>query len=855
LAILFEKYIQPLVDPKLVDEAHESLMRRKKVRQHLLAKRGWDDTAITRFKLGWHHEGRRLTIPVMNMAGMVVDFRRYDALGLRKKEPKLLQWDKAQAGLFYPLWNEEDPFKENEVFILEGEPDVILARQEGLNAVTITGGCDVLGAVPYDVLTMFEGKHVVICLDNDTAGEKASQKLAKRMAAVEVASIRVLNVPRGNDFTDYIVEEGGTVEQLLKHVRTTPYSVRPITRKITDLALSETSRPEYVGKPVQTKILASGKGDTPYIVPKRVEFRCQPENGYCAVCPCADSGKSDYFIHADDPHFLSWLLTPTAKQQDLVKASIGISCRTQMSLTFLEQQTVELITLIPALQNKDLTEETVSKYVNRTGYYVGHGLETNRHFVIQAIPQPHPKSKESVLVIKDAQGAKDSFETFELAESEVEELKKVFNSSDPWKTMKRIANVLSRNHTKILGRADVHVAVDLCFHSPLAFEFDGAAIPKGSLELLLLGDTRTGKGSIAEGLVRLYDLGTVVSGENSSFMGLVGGVTKLGGHFTLQWGAFPLNHGRLVVVDEVSGLDEVLGKLSRVRSEGIAEINKAGIHSKTNANTRIIWIANPRKGREIADFGTGVEAILNLVRTQEDVARFDLVVIVSKDEVDAVDINKRAKEPIETRYTPEILRKLVLWAWSRKASQVHFTNAAVTYILNRSVELADKYSAAIPLVQGENIRFKLAKMAAAVAGRVFSSPDGVRLVVREEHAKIATRLLQWFYDKDVCGYNKFSSARQSKDKLVNIKAIDEIFEMFPESWSDVVDGLIEAREITVRDFQDWFDIERIVADKFVGTLVRCHALRKAARGGFYVKRHGFIKYLNSMQQKGLPSSR
>ncbi len=854
LAKLFAKYIQPLVDPEVVSANHKALRSRRKIRQHLLARRGWTDATIDRFTLGWNHEERRVGIPVFNIGGMALDYRRYDALRQNKDAPKMLQWTDAPSALIYPLCLNENPFTEEEIFILEGEPDVILARQEGLNALTFTGGCDVLGSLSYEKLGVFDRKNVVICFDNDRAGKAAADSLARRLVAVEINSLKILYVPDGNDITDYYVEHGGTTSDFLQFVRQTPWAIRPATRKIIEVPLSETSRPDLVHKPVSCKVLASGKGQAPLVLPKRIEYRCSPsDSGYCATCPCRDNGKAEFFVLGDDPAFLQWLYTPAHKQQDLIRQSLGINCRVPMVLHSLEQQTVEKLTLIPALQNKDLTEETVSRYCHRQGYYIGHGIETNKHFDIRATPQAHPKTKESVLVIREAVGAKDSFEDFKLSKKEINGFKRLFDRP-AWDSIKAISHALACNHTKIRGRPDLHVAVDLCFHSALSFTFDGTSIPKGSLELLLLGDTRTGKGTIAEGLVRLYDLGTVVSGENASFMGLVGGLSKLDGAFSLQWGAFPLNHGRLVVVDEVSGLDEILGQLSRVRSEGLAEINKGGIHSRTNANTRIVWIANPRKGRDIADFGTGVEAVLDLTKTQEDTARFDLVCLVGKNEVAAVHINQAARKPIKTPYLPSRLRKLVLWTWSRKPSQIEFTQECVKAILRNSIFLAEKYSSAIPLVQGENIRFKLAKMAAAIGGRVFSTPDGIRLVVKKEHAILAVKLMQWFYDKPVCAYDKFSSARMSKDKMINEVEVDAIFEMFPATWSDVIDGILESSEISMKDFQDWLGVDRTVADQMVGTLVRCHCLRKR-RGGFYSKRPGFIQYLNNLQEKGLPSAR
>ena len=513
-----------------------------------------------------------------------------------------------------------------------------------------------------------------------------------------------------------------------------------------------------------------------------------------------------------------------------------------------EWQNLEQVTLIPALSNSKQADE--GGYSVRRGYYIGHGIESNNNYEITAIPTVHPRTKDSVLLIEKAVGTYDSVSQFKLTEEDIINLKQLF-CDDPATIIKDVAKMMAHNHTHIYGRWDVHAAVDLVFHSIRDFTFADVQLPKGSMELLLFGDTRCGKGQIAEGLTRFYDLGQVISGENASFMGLCGGAQKAGDNFQLSWGAIPINHGRLVVIDEFSGLDaSVLGRLSRVRSEGIAEINKGGINTRTRANARLIWIANPNKGREVSSYANGVSAIMELVGTNEDVARFDLAVVVQKGEVDIETINQLHSSGITSKYTQEALRKVVLWAWSRRPEHIVFTRQATEYILQAANMLAALYSATIPLIQGENARFKVAKIAAAIAARCFATEDGTFLRVTERHAALAVSLIQRFYSKPSMGYRQFSDIELGTKTLTDVHLLDEFFKMWPEHIRrQLCDGLLQADKFGVREIQDWCDVDASVAKKFAGTFVRCQATRQLV-GGLYIKKSAFITYLKRMKKDG-----
>src|SRR5690606_2237233 len=206
--------------------------------------------------------------------------------------------------------------------------------------------------------------------------------------------------------------------------------------------------------------------------------------------------------------------------------------------------------------------------------------------------------------------------------------------------------------------------------------------------------------------------------------------------------------GRLFVIDEASGLEqEDIAKMSGIRSSGIAEVTK--IHTeKTQARTRLIWLSNPRNGQDLSSFSYGVQAIQHLIGKAEDIARFDFMITASRDEVPIDEINKRIdpEAKVPHKYTSELCKLLVLWAWSRKPEDIIFSEEAIDLCLKYAIAQGKKYSSKIPLVEGANQRIKLAKLAVATACRVFSTDEtGEKVLVNAEHVEFAYNFLESIY--------------------------------------------------------------------------------------------------------------
>lgn len=416
--------------------------------------------------------------------------------------------------------------------------------------------------------------------------------------------------------------------------------------------------------------------------------------------------------------------------------------------------------------------------------------------------------------------------------------------------LEAMADWQSRNVTKIRQRPDLHTAVDLVYHSVPSFVFNGELVKRGMLDVLIVGDTRCGKGYVAEGLMKYYGLGEIASGESCSFAGLVGGLENVGRKFVVKWGALPLNNGRLVVIDEVTALGQrEIGNMSRIRSEGIAEINKI-ITERTPANVRLIWLSNPRSGLPMNKHDSGLQVVKELVGSNEDISRYDFVLTVARGEVPSRVINNLRdgeNEVDQDLYPAELCRQLVLWAWSRKTHQVKFTPEATNEIIRQAILFGEQYSAEVPIVQAENIRIKLAKISASVAARLFSTADGETLAIDWEHVATATEYLHQIYRKPSMAYDRYSRQRTVASTITDNQSLDELFRKLANERGSAIWGLMDLPRITPDGLADYVGDPQ-AAKMFIGDLVRLHCLARVETDrdrGWYMKSPEFNKWLRS----------
>jgi hypothetical protein len=845
---IFERYIHPTISSRKINRWQERLMKNNRALGYLQSR--YIKVAIIKSRrIGWLNG--RFSLPVYNEFGICTNTKLLHPKP-RNRIPKAISYtsksESRQYGSPAMLFPIEEIFKTdtNLIFVCEGEWDALVLVGLGLHAVTSTCG---VKSWPTQYSHLFKNKKVVIVYDNDESGQK-EVKRAVRYLLPHVRTIRKLDVPEehGKDVTDWVKSDKRMRQRIgwLKAIRDLPIiaeneaSDENQNEDKINVNLEISTSSTMFQKNLNIEALVAGKDREPYLLPKKYRVVCSSDCDGCKVA-MSDSGALELEMNPLEPSTLSMIDIPKSTKRIFLLNTAGITNpKCKASLEIVSTFNVERISMIPTL------DSDTGAYTMIEGFHVGHGLRTNRAYRFNAHLYPHPRNSKATFLLSDSHPINSDVETYEM-DSETRKALKIFQPKklQPLSFLVNLAEWQSRNITHILERPLLHTVVDLAYHSVASFQFNHEIVRRGMLDIMLLGDTRCGKGFVAEGLRHYYRLGEMASGENSSFAGLVGGVQQIKNNWQVTWGMIPLNHNRLVMIDEVQELHpKEISRLSRVRSEGIAEIVKI-VREVTRANTRLVWLANPRNGRLMSTYNHGVEALTELIGAVEDISRFDLVLAVTTGEVASETINTVIKHSSTDgdKYPPEIARALVMWAWSRTVSQIKFTNKATKQIINDAIRLSKEYSPIIPLIQSQNCRIKLAKIAAAIAARLFSTDkNGENLIVDKEHAICARRLIRVLYNRPSFAYDLFSKTTSAATRIYSIDKVKEVITKHASDEQVCMVGLLETHRITPDVLADFVG-DITVAKSLIGELVQLRCISRIDKAMWYLKNPEFVTWL------------
>jgi hypothetical protein len=322
----------------------------------------------------------------------------------------------------------------------------------------------------------------------------------------------------------------------------------------------------------------------------------------------------------------------------------------------------------------------------------------------------------------------------------------------------------------------------------------------------------------------------------------------------VTWGVIPLNDRRLVVLDEFSGLvgneRNAIEQMSSIRSSGKAQITMIA-SAETSARTRLIWISNPVDGRAMNEISGGaIEALKQLVKNPEDIARYDLAMSAASADVSSDVINAADHEEVRHVYTTELCSLLVRWCWSRKADDIVFAAGVEDYILERAQVVGARYVADPPLIQSANVRIKLARVAVALAARTFSTDaSGEKVFVHKEHVQAAELLLDRLYGMDSFGY-KEHSRKVIRDRERAEEQRNTCYRYLLTHQDDVYQALqaVMGNPFRVRDFEEFGSMYRDDAQMHVRELMRMRMLRRKDKG-YLAMEPALIEVMRALEAK------
>lgn len=788
----------------------EEELSKSKLELDYLHKVGITDDIIKKYRLGY--DDCRIMIPIKSRTGQWVNVRKYLPPYRRLdgvKNVKCLNVRYLGSNRFYPY----DAFDEDDIYLVEGEKDCLSARSQGYNAVTGLGG----SAIPVEEVGLFRGKNVYLMLDTDQVGERNVKNYINLLKPL-AKSIFIVSLPT-KDYSE-LYETKGKVD--LTEFTSTVEEVEKANEEVEaqEVSLVHSEFTENLNTWVNLNNMSVvGAEPRIYTVPIKLKAICRNVrcNKPCALAN-ANTQNDLQIVNIDARQMLRFIDSADTAQDTYLHKVFG--CK------YVIAEPVDLVNI-----QKIIFQESASfidgledaSFENRYGIYMytDYRLNATLKYNFKACRVTDPKSQQNYYVVKDA----ESISALKpVCDESVIDYFKV--RADQFDNALDLIDSYYQEWQSILGiegRVDLFGALILTYCSVTEIEWSQNII-KGWLDIMCIGDTRTGKSQMAQRFVKYLKMGSYINGENARRTGVIGGVQRFGDSWVVTWGAIPMNDKGLLIIDEASGLEiDDIKDLSSTRSSGAVTLNKI-VKGEARARTRLIWLSNPRSGKNLEDFyWKGYGAFQEFIPVAEDQARYDLVLTAAREDIDVL-------EGVDESIRPDLekWKSLFNLAWGIPAEDIIFCKEMKVKVREYSKALNEVYGGG-PLIVGVAVYEKLLRLSCAFAvlcGNFYES----KLHVELKHLAYADEFLRMCLDKGSLGYKDYIKEfkRSQQKKQENTKYIRSIITLYP-----ALKVLLSSNSFKGYQFQEILGISKDDSSVILSELIKRGLLRPSA-GANYV---------------------
>ena len=693
-------------------------------------------------------EANSIQFPVL-MYNHLVDIRKYNPGG----HPKVKSRAGCPMGLIVPfdVWRTSP--KTRKTIICAGEKDMAVARSNGFNAITITGG----EQTSVKILSEFKDRDVVIVYDNDGAGKQGAVRLANTLYGV-ARSVKVCTAfhevckENKEDITDFFVKYGKTRNDLIAYIEQTPEYVptaETLNKTYPTVNLLQASRSDYINRLVQSNIQVVASCESSFVTPTAIiaeKFKLAGQGDtmqerQCKSWEMEDNNIEDV-LHLIDNNF----------KEETIAANIRNLLKIPQKEHYVSVKHYAKKTVFKCYVT-DMFETTSIDVIpmEYTAYSIDLKLESGKKYLVTYKLVPHPyKGQQLTMIIVGATQANDSISNFKVTDTAKEHLKVFQNitgsiSEKIDKLTEKVKGLLGYN-----GNNTLIQTMDLAYHTVLQFNFGTFKNVRGYLDTLIVGESRVGKSSTADALRGTYELGvfTSLAGNSATIPGLIGGSNKTaGGAYQTRAGIIPQNHRGLIIFEEFGkSNNNVITELTDIRSSNEVRITRVSGTISMPAMVRMITLTNVKTSdgqiRSIASYPNGIAIITELVGTAEDIARYDMLVVLPDRGTTVIDPLWEPDVPLDK----EVYQTRLRWIWSRTPEQIVIPRDVMLYIMDKTNTLNATYDTHIKIFGTEAWK-KITRLAIAVAGYVVSADDSYEnIVVTEECVDYATAFYTRLYD-------------------------------------------------------------------------------------------------------------
>lgn len=761
------------------------------VRRHLHEHRGLNNESIEKYEIGFRKRDERLTYPVYDSNGQLVNIRFH--AWQKKTKPKTLNWRGTGQKRLWNAKRAKDAPDDSIICLTEGEWDSMLIEQEaGLVSVSPTNGTE---AFDSQWVEFFHGKHAVLVWDCDTEGrDTVSKKIIPAFRTAirqgKVKSIKIVwlfDDPKNKDkkdFTDFIVKAGGTGDALLEMIdkaRAEDFPV-PSTEHPDPVSLenfTEIENPEYLGKRVTCPIFIHGENSEAYHAPTRVFI------GDCPGKKKGCHGRDDWAWSCDEPipikigspvqlscvgqdilkmkkYIVDWLCDKNGKPVITVDAADRITIR-----EFYAHQ---------VLENSLNTESIIEKPI----YAVGKDIYPVGQYQATGYVVTNPRNQKPTMYIDTMEAQEEDWQAFNLDQAR-EHLRRF---EDIKLTNGKILEEMMNFVTQIYERYDLHLMTLLTLCSPRYIDMPGDGRIRGWVSSCVIGDSGTGKSTVAEKIIEYARVGNKISGMTASRTGITYAIDydKVRG-WRLRAGALVKMSGQVIIIDEAQDVaEEDLKTMADSLDRGRLKIDRV-VTRELRAETRCLFICNPKhkirtaNQRTMGSFKYGCLSIQDIFPVMM-IRRMDMFCFASNSDIKNKNkvFNQESPER-ESRVTPEMLRALIFYAWNLPSEKIIISEEIGKIIKKEAIRLSGMFGSCedLLIVCPEDFRKTFCRLCVACAVIDLSSDDDFETIAVEHiHVDFMSMQLELIYNARNCQLDKYSNEYRQEHKLDDAESMAEM---------------------------------------------------------------------------------
>ena len=732
--------------------AEENLQSNPQVIETIISDYNFNQNTIQKLNLGIEGPGKGVAFPVF-LFDRLIDVINYNPNNV----PKYKKRTNSPNGIIMPYdtWRNS---KQKRTLIVAGQKDLGIALTHNFNAIAITGG---EGTLPTYFVNDFKDRNVSIVFDNDDTGKKGAVKLAiflsKYVKSLNIIDLSPTCVEKGEDLWDYFVKYKKTRKDLVDLIKSTPNFTKDDYEQLIEIeyptvSLTDALKPEYQDKTLRSNIQVIASNAENFLMDSAI-VATKGEPTSSIEKNTMNKGDTKVWEYSDKhPEDLFYLIDSSLKEHQIkknIKSIMHLGSEDNVKLKTIEKKPVYKASVSDYFEASNI-EDKVTEY---EVYSLNKPLESGKKYKITYKLVPHPLQGNTLyIVVFDVEDAQDSITNFKLTDTVIEQLKQ-------FQVQKSLESTLDEHIERLKGivNADLNTTllklIDLWYNTPLKFSLENTNRTfRGYLDMLIVAESRIGKSSTAQALQNTYNLGTRVplNGSNATIAGIVGGSQKTKNGFQTRAGAIPRAHKGAIIFEELmKAKQDIQRELTEIRSSNQAIITRVSGSITLPAFVRMLTLTNARSDasghpRSINSYPNGIDIVIDLVGTPEDIARYDVICIIAD----------RGSKYIDPYYEPlkpfpkEFYQNRIRWIWSRNENQVVINKNTYSYAVQKSNELNEEYDSYIKLF-GPEAWMKLIRLSVAIAGYVVSTDSTFeKIIVKKEHIDYASKLLIDLYDND-----------------------------------------------------------------------------------------------------------